>query len=92
MYSSFNHYDRERSSKAVEVQDPSNAYVNMEPNWILIEDLIKGHKLNKPFKEINLENTLNDESLNSLSIKDIWKLSFANSQLNQNISKLKKSG
>ncbi len=53
-------------------------------------DLIKGHKLNKPFKEINLENTLNDESLNSLSIKDIWKLSFANSQLNQNISKLKK--
>ena len=42
MYSSFNHYDRERSSKAVEVQDPSNAYVNMEPNWILIEDLISG--------------------------------------------------
>ena len=22
------------------MQDPSNAYVNMEPNWILIEDLI----------------------------------------------------
>ena len=42
MYSSFNHYDRTRSSKAVEVQDPSNAYVNMEPNWILIEDLITG--------------------------------------------------
>ena len=42
MYSSFNHYDRQRSSKAVEVQDPSNAYVNMEPNWILIEDLISG--------------------------------------------------
>ena len=42
MYSSFNHYDRTRSSKAVEVQDPSNAYVNMEPNWILIEDLISG--------------------------------------------------
>ena len=42
MYSSFNHYDRQRSSKAVEVQDPSNSYVNMEPNWILIEDLISG--------------------------------------------------
>ena len=42
MYSSFNHYERDRSSKAVEVQDPSNAYVNMEPNWILIEDLITG--------------------------------------------------
>jgi len=42
VYSSFNHYERDRASKAVEVQDPSNAYVNMEPNWILIEDLITG--------------------------------------------------
>ena len=53
-------------------------------------DLIKGQKISKTYKETLAGEILKDEVLNNLSIKDLWKLSFSNDQLNNNLSKLKK--
>ncbi len=52
-------------------------------------DLIKDQKINKPLKTIDVNQPLKEETLENLSIKDIWKLSFSNTQINENISKLK---
>ncbi len=53
-------------------------------------DLIKGQKISKSYKEMKVGEVLQDQVLNNLSIKDLWKLSFSNEQLNNNLSKLKK--
>ncbi len=53
-------------------------------------DLIKNNKINKPFKKLSLDQALKAEDLNELTLKDIWKLSFSNDQLNKNLLKLKK--
>ena len=42
MYSGFSHYDRQLFAKVSQVNDPNSAWVNQEPHWILIEDLIGG--------------------------------------------------
>ena len=44
-------------------------------------------KINKPFKKLSLDQALKAEDLNELTLKDIWKLSFSNDQLNKNLLK-----
>ena len=54
-------------------------------------DLIKGKITDKSFKEIKANEPLNSENLLTLSLKDIWKISFpSNNDLNNNLQKLKK--
>ena len=53
-------------------------------------DIMKGQKINKPFKDFKSELTLRLEDLESLTTKDILKLSFTNDQLNSNILKIRK--
>ena len=42
MYSGYQHYNREKAAAGVTVEDPCFAWQNMEPHWILIEDLQGG--------------------------------------------------
>ena len=42
MYSGYNHYNREKAAAGVTVEDPCFAWQNMEPHWILSEDLQSG--------------------------------------------------
>ena len=42
MYSGFSHYDRQLFAKVSQVNDPNSAWVNQEPHWMLIEDLMGG--------------------------------------------------
>jgi DNA-directed RNA polymerase subunit beta len=53
-------------------------------------DLIINKKLNKSFKEIKADELLQANHLADINLKDIWKLSFSNEDLNNNILKLKK--
>ena len=53
-------------------------------------DLIQDQKINKVFKDISVDSPLKKETLELLTLKDIWKLTFSNEQLNSNIAKLKK--
>jgi DNA-directed RNA polymerase subunit beta len=53
-------------------------------------ELIKNQKINKQYKELKPETTLNSEDLKELSLKDIWKMSFGNAQIGENLMKLKK--
>jgi hypothetical protein len=42
VYTGFNSYDMQLTRKVAEVNDPNSAWANMEPHWILIEDLMGG--------------------------------------------------
>ena len=42
MYSGLRHYSREKSEATAGVNDPCNAWLSMEPHWILIENLNGG--------------------------------------------------
>jgi len=42
VYSGFSHYDRQLFAKVSQVNDPNAAWVNQEPHWMLIEDLMGG--------------------------------------------------
>ena len=42
MYSGFSHYDRQLFAKVSQVNDPNAAWVNQQPHWMLIEDLMSG--------------------------------------------------
>ena len=42
MYSGYQHYNREKAAAGVTVEDPCFAWQNMEPHWILSEDLQSG--------------------------------------------------
>ncbi len=53
-------------------------------------DLLKNKQANKAHKSINANESIQAEQLESLNLKDIWKLSFSDDQLNQNLLKLKK--
>ncbi|MDC1096651.1 DNA-directed RNA polymerase subunit beta [Pelagibacteraceae bacterium] len=52
--------------------------------------LIKGQKLNKNYKEINPNELLTIDVVDKLSLKDIWKLSFEDKALTNDVLKLKK--
>ena len=53
-------------------------------------DLIKGKEIDKSYKSININTPIQTEQLDSLSLKDIWKLTFSDDQTGQNLLKLKK--
>ena len=42
LYSGFRHYNREKAGATADVNDPCNAWLTMEPHWILIENLMGG--------------------------------------------------
>jgi len=42
VYSGYNFYKREIAGATAEVNDPNAAWKNMEPHWVLIEDLMGG--------------------------------------------------
>ena len=50
----------------------------------------KNQKISKQYKELKPETTLNVNDLNSLFLKDIWKISFIDNKINENIQKLKR--
>jgi len=53
-------------------------------------DLFKNQQLTKDYKDFKANESLETEKLNELGLKDFWKLSFANDQTNQNLSKIRK--
>ena len=42
MYSGFNHLNRGKIARVSRVNDPNTAWMNQEPHWVLIEDLVGG--------------------------------------------------
>ncbi len=52
-------------------------------------DLLNGQSINKQFKELKPGTTLNKNDLDSFSLKDLWKISFSNNQISENLEKLK---
>ncbi len=52
-------------------------------------DLLKNQSINKSYKELKAGLTLNDNDLNNLELKDLWKISFKDENINANILKLK---
>jgi len=53
-------------------------------------DLIKNKQINKTYKSINANIDIQIDQLNDLNLKDIWKLTFSDDQVSQNLLKLKK--
>ena len=52
-------------------------------------DLLNNQRIDKPFKEFKTQTTLNKNDFENLTLKDLWKLSFENREINQNLEKLK---
>ena len=52
-------------------------------------DLLKGQSINKNFKDLQPGITLNNNDLENLKLKDLWKISMQKSELNENLEKLK---
>ena len=52
-------------------------------------DLLKNQSISKNYKELKAGLTLNDNDLQNLNLKDLWKISFKDSKINENILKLK---
>ncbi len=52
-------------------------------------DLLKNQSITKNFKDLKAGLTLNDNDLQNLGLKDIWKISFKEEKINENILKLK---
>mgnify|MGYP001212942126 FL=1 len=52
-------------------------------------DLLKNQSISKNYKELKAGLTLNENDLQNLSLKDIWKISFNDEKINENILKLK---
>jgi len=42
VYTGFQHYDRQLTTRVAQVNDPNAAWRNQEPHWVLIEDLLGG--------------------------------------------------
>ena len=52
-------------------------------------DLLNGKSINKQFKQLKPGTTLNLNDFKSISLKDLWKISFENEQINTDLEKLK---
>ena len=52
-------------------------------------DLLNGQSINKQFKELKPGTTLNKNDFENLSLKDLWKISFSQNEINQNLETLK---
>ncbi len=52
-------------------------------------DLLNGQSINKQFKELKPETTLNKNDLENLNLKDFWKITLQKQEINNNLEKLK---
>ena len=52
-------------------------------------DLLNNQNINKQYKDLKAETTLNQNDFENLSLKDLWKLSFGKQDINTNLVKLK---
>ncbi len=52
-------------------------------------DLLNGKSINKQFKDLKAGTTLNINDFENLSLKDLWKISFEQKQINEDLIKLK---
>jgi DNA-directed RNA polymerase subunit beta len=52
-------------------------------------DLLNNQSINKQYKDLKPETTLNQSDFENLSLKDLWKLSFGKQDINTNLEKLK---
>ncbi len=52
-------------------------------------DLLINNSINKAFKELKPGTTLNKNDLDNFALKDIWKLSFSETKINENLLKLR---
>ena len=52
-------------------------------------DLLNNQSINKQYKDLKPETTLNQNDFENLSLKDLWKLSFGKQDINTNLVKLK---
>ena len=52
-------------------------------------DLLKSQVINKSYKNLKSGLTLNKNDLDTLSLKDLWKISFKEEKINENLLKLK---
>ncbi len=52
-------------------------------------DLLNNQVINKQYKDLKPETTLNRNDFENLSLKDLWKLSFQKQEINTNLEKLK---
>ncbi|MDB9706084.1 DNA-directed RNA polymerase subunit beta, partial [Pelagibacteraceae bacterium] len=52
-------------------------------------DLLNNQNINKQYKDLKPETTLNQNDFKNLSLKDLWKLSFGKQDINTNLVKLK---
>ena len=53
-------------------------------------DLLNNQSIDKQFKELKPGTTLNRNDFENFSLKDLWKISFAKKEINENLEKLKK--
>ena len=52
-------------------------------------DLLNGQSIDKQFKDLKPETTLNQNDFENLSLKDLWKISLKKKELNHDLEKLK---
>ena len=52
-------------------------------------DLLNGKNIDKPFKELKAGTTLNKNDFEKLTLKDLWKFSFSNKDIINDLEKLK---
>ncbi len=52
-------------------------------------DLLNGQSINKQFKELKPDTTLNKNDLENCNLKDFWKISLQKQEINNNLEKLK---
>ncbi len=52
-------------------------------------DLLKNQSIDKSYKELKAGLTLNENDLQNLGLKDLWKISFKDEKISENILKLK---
>ena len=52
-------------------------------------DLLNGQSINKQFKDLKPGTTLNKNDFEKLTLKDLWKISLATQEINNNLEKLK---
>ena len=53
-------------------------------------DLLNNQVINKQYKDLKEETTLNINDFENLSLKDLWKLSFQKQEINNDLEKLRK--
>jgi DNA-directed RNA polymerase subunit beta len=54
-----------------------------------LDELLKNEEISKAYKQFKLESSLKKEHLDSLNIKEYWKLEFKNDEINKKVLQLK---